>query len=258
MTVYNNASLRLASGQRVEVTTVGGGAWVKYRAKPGVPDAPAIKLQYIPNRRQAAIISAVAFMANVSPKLYFWTFTVPQTVPDWWFGNAFTTMFQRVRRKLGECSGVRVFELHPGGHGLHAHVVVNRRYPVTEVRRIAEACGFGIVNVKRVSRATIAELGVYIGGYLGKEGHRVHFTRKTGVWGMGVGRVRNMECQSRGSEEMRDAWAKAKGGDAYKVEEVAKWMGIPFERMAQRLAKNPAPCGTGSASMAGDSSRAAP
>ena len=59
--------------------------------------------------------------------------------------------------------GVRVFELHPGGHGLHVHVVTDQYYRVEDVRAALRGTGWGRIHVTRCSSG--AE---YVAKYVGK------------------------------------------------------------------------------------------
>jgi len=60
--------------------------------------------------------------------------------------------------------GVRVFEAHPGGHGLHCHVVTAQYWRVEVVRRLAKRAGLGRVHVathasKKASEYVLKDLG---------------------------------------------------------------------------------------------------
>jgi len=63
--------------------------------------------------------------------------------------------------------GVRCYELHPNGHGLHVHVVVVGRFPAATVWKLARRYGWGHTDVVRVHGACVAD---YLGGYLRKAG----------------------------------------------------------------------------------------
>jgi len=87
-------------------------------------------------------------MARDSARLYFWTFTyrvvhsLKEAMRLW---NGFLTM---LKRKIG-FRGVRVLELHEE-HGVHFHVVTDRRFNIRHVLDIGPRYGFGRTNVKRV------------------------------------------------------------------------------------------------------------
>jgi hypothetical protein len=82
-------------------------------------------------------------------KLYFWTFTYREihslkTAMGLW--NEFLTI---LKRKIG-FRGVRVLELHEE-HGVHFHVVTNKRFKIRAILAIAARYGFGRTNVKRIT-----------------------------------------------------------------------------------------------------------
>ncbi len=82
--------------------------------------------------------------------VYFWTLTTPDYVDDvpelakrW---NHFLTILRREWKGPKKVHGVRVYEKHPGGHGLHIHFVVNCWLSVHLVRQWAAIAGFGRVH----------------------------------------------------------------------------------------------------------------
>lgn len=81
---------------------------------------------------------------------HLWTFTLPVVL----LPREAARMWQKLQRDLVRSLGmygVRVFEAHPGGHGLHVHMVVSGRYDVNKVRAICLKHGWGRINVIRVS-----------------------------------------------------------------------------------------------------------
>lgn len=79
-------------------------------------------------------------------KLRLWTFTFSDvhSVAD---GAALWSRASKALTRLVGFRGVRVFELHPGGHGLHIHVLTDRFYKVGRVSSLARLEGFGRVHV---------------------------------------------------------------------------------------------------------------
>lgn len=57
--------------------------------------------------------------------------------------------FSKAAVRVCGFKGVRVFELHPGGHGLHVHVIVGSFYWVRKIRGLASFYGLGRVHVQR-------------------------------------------------------------------------------------------------------------
>ncbi len=99
-----------------------------------------------------------------SPRVYFWTMTMRETMPAWHFPPMWNDFSAALVRKLGRFKGVRVFHWHRD-HGLHVHFLCNLRIPVHLVRRMGKRYGFGIVDV----RLADAKAPIYLGRYLGKD-----------------------------------------------------------------------------------------
>jgi len=81
-----------------------------------------------------------------------------------------------MRRRWPELCGLRVFELHES-HGLHVHLITNRRIDVGECRPMAKKAGWGRIHVQRVS----AERAAYLAKYLSKE--REPCLKRWRLWG---------------------------------------------------------------------------
>ncbi len=94
---------------------------------------------------------------------YLWTFTTADCVPVGVTAGMWSNLARDLRRTLGFV-GVRCFELHPRGHGLHIHFVTYRRHEVNEVRHLSDLHGFGRINVRRIP----ALAAPYIAKYLQK------------------------------------------------------------------------------------------
>jgi len=104
---------------------------------------------------------SLSHLIRTASPCYLWTFTTAEVVPDNFFGN----MHRRLTCKIKDMAnrktkssdggtipknwgGVRVFELHPGGHGIHAHWVVRGYMPWELMQRAAIQAGLGrIVHV---------------------------------------------------------------------------------------------------------------
>lgn len=96
---------------------------------------------------------------------YLWTFTVAEEKLD---PRETARRWNRCQRKLVlelGFIGVRVFEMHPGGHGLHVHLVTPFRYWVGAVRKVTKRYLFGRINVKPIP----AICGDYVAKYLTKQ-----------------------------------------------------------------------------------------
>lgn len=98
-----------------------------------------------------------------------WTFTVPSVLPP----RTTAKLWSLAQRDLvrGLCfRAVRVFELHPGGHGLHVHAVTPYWYPVHQMRRITTRHGFGRINVISIPSSRAG----YVCKYLRKQRWRLY------------------------------------------------------------------------------------
>lgn len=130
-------------------------------------------------------------------RVYMWTFTFREVIADdvamksWQHLNVLLT---RSYKADGGCPGVRVVEVHPGGHGLHFHALIARRLDVDFVRRLAVRAGFGRIHVQKCKQSAAA----YCGKYLTKRDDGLK--RGTRRWGMIAGfkgtRVRDIVVES--------------------------------------------------------------
>jgi hypothetical protein len=157
----------------------------------------------LPSKSRFAFDCSVDQLAAGSQWLYLWTFTFPEVLDvavarkRW---SRFLEAFSNWRRRAGrnvDLRGLRVFELHPKGHGLHIHVLNCSFWGVDSVRHLSQlpSVGGGRLHVKRipVSRA------LYAGKYLRKSGrpgcfHRVRMW--AGFGGFDYCRVRDVQVES--------------------------------------------------------------
>jgi hypothetical protein len=80
-------------------------------------------------------------------RVRMWTFTMPGLYKPKETAKAWVSLRKELQRVLGFW-GIRVYELHPGGHGLHVHLVTSGWFNVNAVRVIVERLGWGRVNVR--------------------------------------------------------------------------------------------------------------
>lgn len=117
---------------------------------------------------RSGIAFAMSLDALVEGHRYcrLWTFTLPgkDALPPREAGRMWGNLQRRLVREVG-FFGVRAFELHPGGHGLHVHAVASKYFDINHVRRLAKACGFGRVHVCCIP----SDKARYIGKYLSKQ-----------------------------------------------------------------------------------------
>jgi|GEM_PF-2900270 len=100
--------------------------------------------------------------------LKMWTFTLPVRLHPVVGAAMWQDVARELKRSMG-FKGVRVFELHPGGHGLHVHVAVNQWFDVHEVRMICQRFGWGRVHVEDWDNRGVLTCGEYLAKYLTKQ-----------------------------------------------------------------------------------------
>jgi len=134
-------------------------------------------------KTQAAFIMSVDRLFEISKRVYFWTFTFKNTYPDWWYPVAWSRFSRDVKNLYGGyICGLRVVEPHPNGHGLHYHLLVNRRMSIYFIRRIGERYGMGRISVDK--RPAGPHSGKYLSKYLVKDVERpLHGVARWGPFG---------------------------------------------------------------------------
>jgi hypothetical protein len=152
-------------------------------------------------------IDKIAALAKAEGKqVYLWTFTFSEAL-DVKEARKLWTLFAREMVVNLNFRAVRVFELHPGGHGLHIHAVACGRVPVRLVRQLSRKHKFGRIHV-----GLVRENAYYIGKYLSKS-NRAPCLRGARLW-QTVGldkretcRVRDVSIDSLASRSVRVARA---------------------------------------------------
>ena len=88
-------------------------------------------------------------MERFGGKLYFWTFTF-RNVHSLGFAMRLWNEFLTILKRKIQFRGVRVLELHDE-HGVHFHVVTNKRYKIRTMLTLGDRYGFGRMHVARVT-----------------------------------------------------------------------------------------------------------
>ena len=110
----------------------------------------------------------VQFIAEQFGEMYFWTFTFPVVHDPRDASSLWRDFCRELVRSLG-FRGVRVFELHPGGHGLHIHVFTPDFQDVNQVRNIAHRFSFGRLHVERWGILDAQQAASYMCKYVCKD-----------------------------------------------------------------------------------------
>lgn len=98
----------------------------------------------------AAFLMTAERLFQPDTKIYFWTFTFNTVHSDQEGSRLFSDFLNHLRKVLGgDWGGVKVAEIHPKGHGIHFHALINRRLAVDIVRRVAKCHGLGRIHVER-------------------------------------------------------------------------------------------------------------
>jgi len=97
-------------------------------------------------------------------RLYFWTFTFAEVLDLVDTRKRWNHLLTLMRRQWPEACGLRIFELHKE-HGLHVHLLTNKRIDVNECRQLSKRSGWGRIHVMRIPK----EKTPYLAKYLSKE-----------------------------------------------------------------------------------------
>lgn len=168
------------------------------------------------NKSQAAFRASMRTMFDLSEKKrpYFWTFTlakklsVPAAFRAW---RDFVAALMRYGSSGGKHTiyGLRVAELHPNGHGLHFHCVLNRHIPIHAIRQRAEHYGFFWIDVRRTLLGDASGIADYLTKYLTKAGRPEELKGRRlwapiGKWE--TTKVRNIVVESEFAEAYRQRY----------------------------------------------------
>ena len=96
--------------------------------------------------------------------LYLWTFTFAEVLDLVATRKRWNHLLTLIRRRWPEVCGLRVFELHKE-HGLHVHLLTNKRIDVNACRKLAKRSGWGRIHVERIPKDKTS----YLAKYLSKE-----------------------------------------------------------------------------------------
>jgi hypothetical protein len=118
------------------------------------------------NKSQAAFVMSCRELFRKEKHVFFWTFTFPRCMPDWYYPRTWNVFMRAIQDQYGGfLQGLRVCEVHENGHGLHYHALINQRISVYIVRRLWAKYGGGHVQVDTAT----AESAEYLAKYLTKQ-----------------------------------------------------------------------------------------
>lgn len=102
-------------------------------------------------KSRTAFEFTVRKMLRETGRLYFWTFTFRDVHSFRIATSLWNELLTMLKRKL-HFRGVRVLELHEE-HGVHFHVLANRRFRIRSILSFTERYGFGRIGVDYVEDA---------------------------------------------------------------------------------------------------------
>jgi hypothetical protein len=152
------------------------------------------------NKSAQSCIWSIRSLLAEKKVAYLWTFTFRNRLEIADACGRWQDLQRDLVRSVG-FQGVRVYELHPGGHGLHIHVITSGRHDVRAVRYYAESAGFGRIHVKPVP----SEGADYIAKYLTKA-RRSNELKGRRLWaclGFKGAKVRDCEIDSPLTREIK-------------------------------------------------------
>jgi hypothetical protein len=126
-------------------------------------------MQRLISRTKCAFnFSAEELIPSRNGNLYMWTFTyeevldVKEAKKRWSkFQNGIS--HRQKRGKAMELAGLRVFQMHPGGHGLHVHLATGCYLHISWMRRLWRKAGGGRIHVTPIAHNRVGYLARYLG-----------------------------------------------------------------------------------------------
>lgn len=164
-------------------------------------------------KRETAFLMSFQAIWESSPRCYFWTFTPHCWMHDWQFAKAWNRFLIRWNKwGYGEgFKGLRVFEPFQSGQ-LHSHAVINTRFAVDAMRRVAVGTGIGRIHVRRAYPHDAEYLAKYMFKLSGKLPDNIRAWDKIGTWRHTA--IRNVEIKSTQAEMVRYAYNIVFSGEA--------------------------------------------
>lgn len=129
-------------------------------------------------KSKAAFLMSARILFEESRHVYFWTFTWVNVYNDWEYPKFWNQFARRVLNIYPMACGLRVLEAHTM-HGLHYHLLVNKRLSIQLISRLAKRWGIGRIGVERATWGGVE----YLAKYLIKYGAKLHGVRRWGSFG---------------------------------------------------------------------------
>lgn len=138
------------------------------------------------SKQQCAFMWSAEDLRETTGRLYFWTFTFKHTYNLWEYmalWDIFTKAFEHLATEQG-LYGIRVCQLHPGGHGLHFHCLFNQYIDARRVWVLCRKWQMGC-DAKKVPQAEWMNHVRYMCRYLTRDAEKfpIHIRRVGSMWG---------------------------------------------------------------------------
>jgi hypothetical protein len=97
------------------------------------------------SKQQCAFVWSAERLYLTTGKMYFWTFTFKETYHIWQYMPLWDVFVKALERIANEPNlmGMRVVQMHPGGHGLHFHCLINQWLDARQVWRLCRRLKMG-------------------------------------------------------------------------------------------------------------------
>jgi hypothetical protein len=113
----------------------------------------------------AAAKQTLANLIGDATHVFLWTFTFAWHTDRHAAAKAWNHFMALARARGIELRCLRVFEVHPGGHGIHIHFVTPDWWHVNRIRSVAKRAGFGRIDVQKIT----ADRAGYVLKYIRKQ-----------------------------------------------------------------------------------------
>jgi len=114
------------------------------------------------SRSEAAASMTLENLTEGCENVYLWTFTFSLATDRKAAAKAWNHFMVLARQRGIDLRCVRVFEVHPGGHGIHIHFITPDFHHVNRVRPLATRAGFGRIDVQRITASRASYVLKYI------------------------------------------------------------------------------------------------
>lgn len=122
------------------------------------------------SKKSFRIECAVERIKQLRPNasLHFLTLTTPDVCKPWQIAQRWRQLCNSRYWRSLKLMYVQVVEWHPGGHGYHIHVVIDKWVSIKALRYHTKLFGFGRIHILRCDDQKVQKLSYYLAKYLSK------------------------------------------------------------------------------------------